>query len=387
MDDGDDPFASLIIPKCQTTSSQEEVFRCSRFAGEPEPVHDNPSSKSSSDASGDEEPATGIIMVSLPDSQNDLVTPHEDEDFQTPPEHSNSQHSSKDDQAPAAPKTPGDRITGGGGDCGGEAMEVDDWCADGQQGVDLGKDSDSLGFPTMKGNPEIDGGVGVSRVDCCSGDDRIEVAEVCDDESRKIGGLEGEVSVSRVCTEKLGTGTSNDAMMVDAEQTEIEKVGAGKLDSEFKDVCVGLTNRLITPNVSDKMPVRELEETGCVGVSVEKSVRKLEESGLISKSNKTGENGHGGLASKSIEEIEKFKYVGTRGRRELPFSLCAQENTVEGESSVAKKRILKDLLDGLKLVIGEVGDGAEGVDFLETAKRRGLTFPRPRWWQPKGFHI
>lgn len=27
----------------------------------------------------------------------------------------------------------------------------------------------------------------------------------------------------------------------------------------------------------------------------------------------------------------------------------------------------------------------EDVDFLETAKRRGMTLPRPRWWPPEDY--
>ncbi|CAK9184977.1 unnamed protein product [Ilex paraguariensis] len=130
-----------------------------------------------------------------------------------------------------------------------------------------------------------------------------------------------------------------------------------------------------------------------------------EEGVMLGTCKRMRSNGKGGLGSKIIEDIDKFKYVGSAGfdqyrkekgdsvgvgaRRELPFSMREQEKKVsEGKGSrgdPAKKKALNDLLDALRMVIGDVEDGSEGVDFLETAKRCGMIFPRPRWWPPEGF--
>ncbi|KAL8199463.1 hypothetical protein R6Q57_013031 [Mikania cordata] len=84
MENPGDKFASFIIPNCQRTSSQEEKLLCCPFTRE---------SKASSDdiqSSSSPEQATGIEMLSLPDSFDE---------YQTPPDHhSCSQNSNNEGQ-------------------------------------------------------------------------------------------------------------------------------------------------------------------------------------------------------------------------------------------------------------------------------------------------
>ncbi|CAI9759474.1 unnamed protein product [Fraxinus pennsylvanica] len=156
----------------------------------------------------------------------------------------------------------------------------------------------------------------------------------------------------------------------------------------------------------------DVQKDGLDEMVVENS--KSCKSGKISESNAVkvieGEKAHiigtgeGSLGSfKSAEEIEKFKCVpsaavvgrkgkeriggggvSVNGKRELPPSIKGKEKNVRGEEVVenvrSKNELLMDLLEVLKVKVG-----VEEVDFLKTAKRRGLTFPKPRWWPPEGF--
>ncbi|EYU21303.1 hypothetical protein MIMGU_mgv1a012741mg [Erythranthe guttata] len=80
---------------------------------------------------------------------------------------------------------------------------------------------------------------------------------------------------------------------------------------------------------------------------------------------------------------------GEKKRRKLPASLFyTRAKNVEGSGT--SNGGLVNFVDILKVAVGGGEDGGGGaageedVDLLETAKRRGLTFPRPRWWPPEG---
>ncbi|KAJ4957412.1 hypothetical protein NE237_024523 [Protea cynaroides] len=58
------------------------------------------------------------------------------------------------------------------------------------------------------------------------------------------------------------------------------------------------------------------------------------------------------------------------------------------DSSSSKNPSLDPLMDAITELSGgenATADPPENVDILETFKRRGMTFPRPRWWPPEGF--
>ncbi|GJV95237.1 hypothetical protein Tco_1546814 [Tanacetum coccineum] len=74
-----------------------------------------------------------------------------------------------------------------------------------------------------------------------------------------------------------------------------------------------------------------------------------------------------------------------RGKRKLPVSLLdnkvTENNSTEGECY--KHDVFKVTINRvLKMLVAEgtgKGDDGKGVDFFETAKKKGMTFPRPRW--------
>ncbi|KAI3820262.1 hypothetical protein L1987_07806 [Smallanthus sonchifolius] len=86
MENSGDKFASLLIPNCQRTASQEEKLQSCPFARESKVLPDDIQLSSSTEEASEQ--ATGIEMVSLPDSFDE---------YQTPPEQpSYSQNSSND---------------------------------------------------------------------------------------------------------------------------------------------------------------------------------------------------------------------------------------------------------------------------------------------------
>ncbi|GJR87678.1 hypothetical protein Tco_0211689 [Tanacetum coccineum] len=72
-----------------------------------------------------------------------------------------------------------------------------------------------------------------------------------------------------------------------------------------------------------------------------------------------------------------------RGKHKLPVLLDKKvtENRREGECS--RHDVFKETINRvLKMLVAQgkgKGCGGKGVDFLETAKKKGMTFPRPRW--------
>ncbi|KAK9053217.1 hypothetical protein SSX86_029849 [Deinandra increscens subsp. villosa] len=83
--------------------------------------------------------------------------------------------------------------------------------------------------------------------------------------------------------------------------------------------------------------------------------------------------------------VEMPQQVTDKRKRQLPVSVKTQKQTIES----SKREAFASLVDRVLKMVGEGkprggGDDVE-VDFLETAKMRGLTLPRPRWWPAEGF--
>lgn len=101
------------------------------------------------------------------------------------------------------------------------------------------------------------------------------------------------------------------------------------------------------------------------------------------------------LACRNMGKIEQFRYHGSgddgnqcskevvQRRRELPLSLREKGDDVGGKQRVGKLDVKnppwKELLDTVAVVLGKANDASEDVDILEAAKRKGMTFPQPRW--------
>ncbi|CAL5359734.1 unnamed protein product [Camellia sinensis] len=149
--------------------------------------------------------------------------------------------------------------------------------------------------------------------------------------------------------------------------------------------------------------VDEIGERFCEDTrNVDLPLKEIEEGVGLGEGDEVQKNGGGGSIRKNIEDLDNFKYIsssgvnrsgkvtGVGGRLELSstFSVLssnAAKQTVKG-TLAAKNQIMKDLLDALKMIAGELDDGSgEDVDFLETANKCGMTFPRPRWWPQDGY--
>ncbi|KAA8526006.1 hypothetical protein F0562_007894 [Nyssa sinensis] len=379
----EDPFGSLVR-QCQPTSSQEDRLRTCPFAREDEvfPEDESPSTSV--------EP-TGIVMVSLPDSSKADSSPHED--FRTPPEDSLLESSEEQRKTTAGDALAGQKINGVSDKNDSAAMAVYS-CTGTDKTVDLGKDSDNLGFSGVKSTQLIGGGGAVSGVPCSGGVDAVNVSEVSEDELTKYSALRGELNEGhsfeprpkklKVSEKNSGLESPNVCLgnnePVIVETNRNENAGTEVLESEFEEIAEGLGFGEDTMNVGP-----QLKET--------------EESMGLRKADQLSKNGEGFSVKKNIEDLEKFKYVssgginrhggedkGFGGRRELPSSISGQAKNVGKESglgsSSAKHQLLKDLLDALKMAAKKLDDGSEDVDFFETAKRRGMTFPRPRLHMP-----
>lgn len=337
----EDPYESIII-QCQITSSQEEKLE--NFPGFRK-------SEKGKILQCSVQP-TGIVMVSPPESFKDPQGEEEEEEeaFHTPPEHPHSQSiSSSGDQGPGAvnPQPVNKK------DCGAdvEILDVDIGCKDAERTVDLDEDSDTQVFSEPNLGKEYGSGDGFT----VSKNNRVSV-ESLHSESPNVN---------------LG---DTEPIVIETESIEIGSTEV--VDLDFEEKC----KELLTENTVNMDKRVKETEVGCGG----------------GNSDNAGANGGVHSASKNIEDLDKFKYVpcggtdkcgmegGVSGRRELPRSFKEPEKN-EGlwvpRVSSRNKKPFKDLFD----VGGIVVDDSKETDFLETAKERGIIFPRPRWWPPEGF--
>ncbi|KAD6453149.1 hypothetical protein E3N88_07854 [Mikania micrantha] len=81
--------------------------------------------------------------------------------------------------------------------------------------------------------------------------------------------------------------------------------------------------------------------------------------------------------------------AGNKDKRKLPFSMNTQKPAISSSQNEPFVNILNRVLMMAQEKQRSRGGGEEDheddIDFLETAMRRGLTLPRPRWWPPEWF--
>ncbi|GFZ16554.1 hypothetical protein Acr_25g0009630 [Actinidia rufa] len=372
------PFGSLI-KQCLPTSSHEDFLRTCPFARQSEVF--------SGDSDGDS-PSLGPLGI--PVSSTGIVMLSPPEDFQTPPE--DSIPAPSDAQMPPPPPPPPAVIVDALSSRR-EAFSAIEGCTDSERSVDLGKDSDNLGFSETNSTQMISGwGGGDGFFVACEYFEReLEKFVVFRRESSSLCNeiaFESTSKKLKVSGEILGVyepprELACDSELLIRETIHQEDANTEVVDLETEEIGEGLSE----DKVFVDLPMRETD----VGVAVNKGTE-------------VQKNVNGGLARKNVEDLDKFKYVRPSGAsgvnrkitgwvgglRALPSSISGQEKNTgeEGEMGdvAGKNRILKGLLDALKWVAGEMGEGSEvDFDFLETAKSCGMTFPRPRWWPPEGY--
>ncbi|TMW97435.1 hypothetical protein EJD97_005557 [Solanum chilense] len=362
-----------LIKYCEPhPDAQEELLNCP-FVYEYE---DTPKS-SPSVAVTPSEP-TGILMLSVPSTDTDgKNSPAANEVFETPPEHikpSQLYFSGSDDPKPS---TAG--VNRGN-------TEV----------IDLGSDSDDLGFPNQQNN---NGGTeAVNR-------DNMEVIDLGSDSDDVGFPNRREVNVQ-------DTGKSEEQLQKRYKVSEEDFDVKNSVQRVVKkEPIVIKTNQTQTQEV-DMEAIEGGIERNADSFTVKMSERhKEEEDGGEMRDH--GERGDGtkdgvgvrGAASMNLDKNEKLNGVGVngggagrdKGKRKLPLWTKGGSLEEVGRREPTKGTF-EDLVEDFSMIFGAVsGDDSDdkigvddsndkiGGDFLETAMRRGLTFPRPRWWPPEGF--
>ncbi|PON64624.1 hypothetical protein PanWU01x14_123360 [Parasponia andersonii] len=378
---GDDPFGSLL-PFCHVSSSQEVRLRRCPFAPEPYNPENNSSSANSDSDDQIRVESTGIIMVSPPDSEEEGGEENDDSNshdvFHTPPEES-AAGSSNELQPPR--DADGHGGYGGGGET--AAVGVGFWEADGSGTVDLSRDSD-LGFSEVELAQRVEPDWDPNRSRLDDSGTKLEGVRVLRRELSLQDGL-GEsplkkLKVSRLNSEKAdeeseserntprsngsdlneNLGINSDESSAKRKLDFMENDGATEvveMETEANDSVLGLGNaerRVVgygeIDNSKDKLSAKEFLET-------------ME---MLQRHDSSGET------QETAVDIER-----SPPRRRLPGSITRQSEKAAAAEDKGRRELT--LLDVLKL-IGEDCDGDlcnSSCSFLEMAKRRGMSFPRP----------
>ncbi|CAH9118733.1 unnamed protein product [Cuscuta epithymum] len=375
---------SFLINHCIPTPSQEEKLRTCSFARQSEVFPGLSGSNSSSPAPTSPE-LTPITMVSLPENGSDEEIPFsENEGFETLPEQGNSMSQpylfgSEEVRPPTASAalcsqsdSPWDK----------RAPDSDEEGIEHQTTVDLGKESDDLGFlEPLDVNCELYAPEGSH---CAKGSHKSGF-RVCNFEDGDND--EYPSKRVRVSGEYLGVGSST-LSVFETQPSAAEVRDDDTVDADLvrKEAGNGGTYDKVEKG-KGKCSIEGGHNLPCSVNGGEKLVRLGEKTvggNLMNKDNDTHDN------------VEKGKVkCSTEGGRKLPFSVKGGEKfvrlgeeTVRGNLMNEPSSSPKDLMEVLEMLLEKVdGEGKEGngAGLLETAISRGWDFPKPRWWPPEGF--
>ncbi|KAM7491162.1 hypothetical protein LguiA_034083 [Lonicera macranthoides] len=313
---------------------------------------------------------------------------------------------------------------------------------------DLGEENDSLGFRESKSPAEISGGDGeVDGVEEPSNvfESQLKKFSVFDETgvSEKLGVCDGNIDSDKPKMVEFETDPNENGVTEVSEsgfeenceglvdwlnENTVDVVNVMPVNGHTQHVCENAAKNIVDPDNSGvcENAAKNLDDLAKSGVceNAAKNIEDLAKSGVCENATKNVDDlGKSGVrdnaatkniedldksgvcenATKNIEDLDKFKYAHSgsvdrcaKGRagvkRELPFSIRTKEKNMggvlkSGSSNSVNDRILNDLFHVLKMVVTKFDDGYEDSDsdFFKTAKRRGLSFPRPRWWPPEGF--
>lgn len=340
----DDPYGWLI-KLCQPTSSQELKLQTCSFAGEPDFPSDCFDSMATS-APGTSPLDTMRIVISSPpetDSQKsssiDKGDTQENDNFLTPPEsHIPSSSSSQEDRQRLKPATLGDAI--GSDSVVAETMfDPDDGRVANKVSINLGEGDRNLGFS--------DTGKTVSHAEDSDGQHLDSANDV-----GEIGRFQGELK-------RFSTSNSE----LDEPMSKKIRVTEQSMDSE----------------INDKMNDDKIIDLDAEEIDEEIHFDKGKSVDVHTLGEKDAFNGNGD--GKGVDNSPK-EGVG-RDSQNLPPSIRGNEEDKQvGEDSryvKVKKASWTEIVNALEVIFGKEDDGSEDIDLLEAVKRRGITFPKPRW--------
>lgn len=348
---GDDPFG-FLLPLCHVSSSQEERLRRCPFAPERyNPENDESSSESTAEIPVD---STGIIMVSLPETEEGDDNSHSLEVFHTPPEESAAQ--SSNELRPTVDSVDGGDVCCRSPDGGGETVVVGVGSSevDGAGTVDLSRDSD-LGFLEVQ----------LTQRENVYSDLNRSPVEVPVTESKGARVLRRELSLD----DSLG-------------KSPLKKLKISEQNVEESDEELD-PERATPPNHGSAL-AKSGEQSS--------AKRKLE---FTENDNSTEVIELGTEPDKDVFEMRNAASNGINGgnalqetaqlppacRRRLPSSLLGQAEN-DGDKGNREEEVT--MLDVLRLSKDDSDDGFSSCGLLEICRRRGLTFPRPAWWPEDG---
>lgn len=370
-----------MIKFCKPTASQEAKLPNFPFVRESENFADSSQGQFSSSADSMPSKPTEIVMISPPGSLGSVNqhTVEEDAVFLTPPEHHSHSHlSSSEDQ------------------------NRNEYCAEGMAIAEAGEGSKKV----MVSEAGLDDEPEAKRVRVEAGEEfegetvslgETEVVEIEGDESAQDtdvvsdNGDSGGEERDTLCLAEGSLDITGEAVTTGG----LMKEGVNKFDAinelGEKHECMEDRGNKPSGNSDSSLDIDIIEEGN---VMLKEIVgEKFSEVKLKSGSEKFDEiSKDGGVRTNGerIKEIEEFRYRGdgnsvSGGRRQLPPSLKGKEKEVAGDWENWKKKGLLDLLDDLKAVLEDTEeDDSKAVDIVETLKKKGATFPRPRWWPPEG---
>ncbi|EEF31152.1 conserved hypothetical protein [Ricinus communis] len=377
--DNNGPFAS-IAELCHISSSQEELLKRCRFAGEPE------TDESLSDESGENDDttpveSTGIMMISPPESPEEEEEedheniPRDNDVFHTPPEES-TLATSQEHELHQRVDSHEDRMV-----LGDEKIEASLTDND-STAVDLGRDTD-LGFSTEVELTE--------RIEVDSGTD---VNSILEGEDFRV--LKRELDSKTVEAENLGKSVENSSPSNSPNNHQIQQVNGGDNrefngDSSAKrklEFCAyGVVESEMGENSVGLGFNKGRIEDGTEEIEDDDSERCLDASSAEKRKERE---------AKSIDDIDKFRYVPPTNanslekqkcvgaKRALPMSMCVNNGCAESEvvpdgvpSPKSYEEVVFTLLEVLKMLSdGHDCDPAlEHLSIVEVAKMRGMTFP------------
>ncbi|KAL5551351.1 hypothetical protein UlMin_001527 [Ulmus minor] len=417
---GDDLFG-FIIPLCQVSSSQEKRLRRCPFG----PEHLEADTDESSESAGEIPVASvGIVMVSPPESAEVDHNSTSGDVFHTPPEEAALPSSGEmQPMMTVRDREDEEAVVGSGG-----TVAVSSGCTatGGTQTVDLSRDSD-LGFSEVELTQRAGAGLGANV-----SQDRVLRRGLSSEEGldeppwkkSKISEQNSEELIVDLESQRATPFNQRTELNSEkgVEESPLKKSSISDQNSE--ELAVDLESQRATPFNQRA----ELQET--VGINENPARSSGERSAMINQleteAEANGGNSDLGNGDKDLEEgpsnrtIRKANEQGSDKEkitaREFMESIAVLHNASSGktqetvEQKTAKehdeqpqRRVLPNsilgqsknlaggddhrevtLLDVLKLLKEDSDDCIPSGSLLEICKRRGMTFPRPKWWPENG---